>query len=219
MEKITIKHLLPQVFKGMESTPQIHNSKIWDVDSFTFNRGDSICLQAESGGGKSSLLSFIFGNRKDYFGEIFFDNTNIRGNSINQWCDVRKTQIALLPQDMKLFPELTVWENIMLKNNLTKEKSDKEIEDMLSLLGIQEKKNVLVGKLSIGQQQRVALIRTLCQPFDFIFLDEPVSHLDESNNRLVAQMVEREARKFGAGIISTSVGNHLLLSNPEFVNL
>lgn len=219
MENITIQKLLPNVFKGMEETDRIRDSKIWDAPPFTFHKGCRICIQAESGGGKSSLLSFIFGNRSDYQGEIFFDGVNIRNFSIKNWCHIRRENIALLPQEMRLFPELTVMENILLKNNLSSYKSLGEIEEMLELLGIREKANSPVGKLSIGQQQRVAIIRTLCQRFDFVFLDEPVSHLDEANNRIVAKLVEKEAQKNGAGIVTTSVGNHLLLSNPEFVNL
>ena len=203
----------------MEDSSQIRNSRIWEASPFSFERGCRICIQAESGGGKSSLLSFIYGNRNDYTGEILFDKKNIRELSIPQWCDIRRREIALLPQEMRLFLELTVIENIQLKNSLTNYKSEKEIDEMLNLLGIYEKKNNMAGKLSIGQQQRVAIIRTLCQPFDFIFLDEPVSHLDETNNRIVAQLVEREAAKNNAGIIATSVGNHLLLDNPQFVNL
>ena len=219
MNEIQIKNLLPNVFIGMENTSRIRESGIWEVPSFTFPKGCKICLQAESGGGKSSLLSFIFGNRNDYIGEILFDGENVRNFSVGKWCEIRQTKIALLPQEMRLFPELTVMENISLKNNLTGSKSMSQIEGLLDVLGVLDKKNTPVGKLSIGQQQRVAIIRTLCQPFDFIFLDEPVSHLDETNNKIVARLVENEAEAQGAGIISTSVGNHLLLSNPQFVNL
>lgn len=219
IEEIVIKDLLPNVFKGMEGTSPIRESRIWDAPPFYFKRGCRICIQAESGGGKSSLLSFIYGNRKDYSGEILFNHTNIRQLSIKEWCDIRKESIALLPQEMRLFPEISVYENIQLKNRLTNHKSEEEIEEMLSYLGIIDKKDKLVGKLSIGQQQRVALIRSLCQPFDFIFLDEPVSHLDESNNKLAARLIEKEAAGNNAGIITTSVGNHLYLDNPEFINL
>lgn len=219
IDTITIKKLLPKVFQGMEESSRIKESRIWEAPPFTFKRGCRICIHAESGGGKSSLLSFIYGNRNDYTGEIFFNDVNIRTLKINEWCDIRKSSIALLPQEMRLFPELTTLENIQLKNSLTNYKTNEEIAQMLSLLGILEKKDVPVSKISIGQQQRVAIIRTLCQPFDFIFLDEPVSHLDETNNRIVAKLVESEAIKNKAGIITTSVGNHLLLENPEFVNL
>lgn len=218
MKEITLERLLPIVFKGMEDS-RIRDSRIWESPHFSFKKGCKICLHAESGAGKSSLLSFIYGNRTDYEGKILFDSIDIRSLSISNWCEIRRREIALLPQEMRLFPELTVMENIQLKNRLTAFKSEKEIYKMLEMLGIIEKSNVRVAKLSIGQQQRVAIVRTLCQPFDFIFLDEPVSHLDEANNKIVAQLVEKEAEVNNAGIISTSVGNHLLLKDPEFIRL
>lgn len=203
----------------MEETSRIRESRIWEAPPLAFKRGCRICIHAESGGGKSSLLSFIYGNRSDYSGEIFFNDINVRSLSIPQWCEVRRNSIALLPQEMRLFPELSTMENIQLKNSLTQNKTVEEIEKMLDILGILEKRDVKASRLSIGQQQRVAIVRTLCQPFDFIFLDEPVSHLDETNNRIVAKLVETEASHYNAGIITTSVGNHLLLDNPEFINL
>ena len=108
-------------------------------------------------------------------------------------------------------------ENIQLKNRLTHHKSNSEILAYFEQLGIPEKVNSPVSKLSIGQQQRVAIIRTLCQPADFILLDEPVSHLDATNNAIVAKMVTEEAARQGAGIISTSVGNNVSITvDKEF---
>lgn len=219
INEIVIKQLLPCVFKGMEETERIRTSQIWEVPCFIFEKGCKICIQAESGCGKSSLLSFIFGNRSDYSGQILFDGTDIRTFGIGRWCDIRTRGIALLPQEMRLFPELTVMQNISIKNDMTGFKTETEISELLERLGIADKRDALVGKLSIGQQQRVAIVRTLCQPYDFIFLDEPVSHLDEANNRIVAAIVEEEAAAQGAGIISTSVGNHLLLDSPRYISL
>ena len=134
-----------------------------------------------------------------------------------EWCKVRTHHIAYLAQEMRLFPELTAMENIMLKNSITNFKTHEEIVAMMERLGIVEKVDSPVAKLSIGQQQRVAIIRTLCQPCDFIMLDEPVSHLDETNNRIVAEMVSSEAMRQGAGIISTSVGNNVKINvDKEF---
>lgn len=219
IENITIKNLLPLVFKGMEDSERIRSSQIWEVPSYTFKRNCRICIQAESGSGKSSLLSFIFGNRRDYKGEILFNDRNINEYDIEQWCRVRTENIALLPQEMRLFPELTVIQNIELKNKRTNHKNSEQIDSLLDRMGILEKRDTKVGKLSIGQQQRVALVRSICQPFDFIFLDEPVSHLDSNNNKIAAEIIEEEARKQNAGIIATSVGNHLLLDNAEFISL
>jgi ABC-type lipoprotein export system ATPase subunit len=120
---------------------------------------------------------------------------------------------------MRLFAELTALENIMIKNRLTDRYSEKEIISLLGELEIDNKTNQLAARLSIGQQQRVAIVRTLCQPFDFIILDEPVSHLDARNNGIVASLITRVAKENGAGIITTSVGNPLLLEQAERVKL
>jgi len=110
-------------------------------------------------------------------------------------------------------------ENVELKNRLTGFKTSEDIKRLFDTLGIADKLDSLASKLSIGQQQRVAIIRTLCQPFDFILLDEPVSHLDEENNRIVARLITDEAQRQGAGVIATSVGNHLKMDVDNTFNL
>ena len=82
-----------------------------------------------------------------------------------------------------------------------------------------DKRDTPAALLSIGQQQRVAMIRALCQPFEFLLLDEPVSHLDDRNNETVASLVDEEAQRQGAAIITTSVGNHLAINNAEILKL
>ena len=183
-------------------------SDVWQQD-IALERGKRYLVSAESGTGKSSMCSYIYGYRQDYSGTIAYDGQDIRQLTVAQWCDVRQRHIAYLPQDMRLFGELTAMENIELKNRLTGFKSREQISHLFEELGIADKEDSLVSKLSIGQQQRVAIIRTLCQPCDFILLDEPVSHLDEENNRTVARLISEEARRQGAGVIATSVGNHL----------
>lgn len=214
MQKIVLLNTLPAVFAGREED----RSEVW-LRNVEFERGKHYLISAESGTGKSSLCSYIYGYRIDYSGVMQFDGTDIRTLSVEQWCDVRKNHIAYLPQDLRLFPELTAIENIQLKNRLTNFKTEKEIISYFERLGILEKVNSPVGKLSIGQQQRVAIIRALCQPADFILLDEPVSHLDEANNAIVAQMVTEEAARQGAGVISTSVGNNVKISVDKELKL
>ena len=212
MNTITLHNTLPAVFAGRGDT----GSEIWLRD-VTFERGKHYLISAESGTGKSSLCSYLYGYRTDYSGTMAFDGRDIRQLSVAEWCQVRVHNLAYLAQDMKLFPELTALENIMLKNSITNHKTEKEIVGMMHQLGIGDKVNSLVAKLSIGQQQRVAIVRTLCQPCDFILLDEPVSHLDDTNNAIVAQMVLEEAKRQGAGVISTSVGNNVKITvDKEF---
>ncbi len=210
---ISIDNLLPEVFRG--TTPK---SEIW-LSEVSFIRGEHYLIRAESGTGKSSLCSYLYGNRNDYSGSIAYDGLDIRSFSIEKWCDLRKYNLALLPQEMRLFSELSVMENIDIKNRITNHKSEKEIRDMLARMEIEDKTDTPVKKLSIGQQQRVAIIRTLCQPFDFLLLDEPVSHLDERNNAIAASMIMNEARKNDASIIATSVGNDLKIDVTRLIKL
>ena len=199
MNEITLSRVVPDVFRDMIQD----GSGLWN-SNVTFRRGMSYLVMADSGTGKSSLCGFLYGNRRDYSGDILFDGVDIRRFGIERWSLARTTSLAFLP-------ELSVYENICIKNRLTGYKSEKEIVRMLERLDVAEKLHQPVSKLSIGQQQRVALIRTLCQPMDFLLLDEPVSHLDAKNNDAVASLITEEATSQGAGIIATSVGYDIAL--------
>lgn len=207
LNTITLNNVLPRVFEGREA---VSSSDIWST-TVEFSRPDRYLIVAESGTGKSSLCSFLYGNRNDYLGQILFDGTDIRGFGVDDWCRLRCDTLALLPQEMRVFPELTALENIMIKNRLTGFRSETDIRRMLDRLEIADKTDIPAGLMSIGQQQRVAIIRTVCQPFSFLIVDEPVSHLDERNNAEVAALLSEAADEQQAAIISTSVGNHLKL--------
>lgn len=214
MDKIYLNNSLPDIFLSDNAIC----SEVWKQD-ICFERGQYYLIEANSGTGKSSLCSYLYGYRDDYSGNILFDNSNIRKRKSSFWDEVRCNHLSLLFQELCLFPELTAMENVLLKNNLTHYKSDTEIEDMFEQLSISEKKNALIGKMSWGQQQRVALIRSLCQPFDFIILDEPISHLDDKNARIMANLVLKEAQLRNAGIIATSIGKHLPLDYTKILSL
>lgn len=219
IKSITLSRVLPRVFKGSEGEPPVCNSQVWLKESLAFTTPDRYIVEAESGTGKSSLCSFIYGERLDYEGEILFDGEPVRGYSIDRWCDVRRRGLAYLPQEMRLFPELTAVDNILLKNRLTDYHTEVEILSLLDRLELRHKANQPAGQLSIGQQQRVAIVRALCQPFDFILVDEPVSHLDARNNEAVASLISEEAASRSASIIATSVGNKLSLADYHLLHL
>lgn len=214
MNLITLQNTLPQVF----ADKNFIDSDVWHKD-VELKKGHFYLIEAASGTGKSSLCSYLYGYRDDYQGIICFDDANIRQLGVNQWVDIRKKSLSILFQDLRLFGELTAMENVLLKNSLTGFKKKKDIKDLFYELGIGDKMDVVAGKLSFGQQQRVALIRALCQPADFILLDEPVSHLDEVNARNMARILTEEASRQGAGIIVTSIGKHLELDYTKKMQL
>ncbi len=214
IEEITLDSLLPRVF-AREEFP---SSKIWRK-KITFRRGGRYLVESASGRGKSSLAAFIMGSRNAYEGILKFDGKDTKTLTIAEWQNIRRANIAYLPQELALFPELSAIDNIKLKAEISGNVDMTRVDNWLERLGMSDRREYPAGKLSIGQQQRVALIRSLCQPFDFILLDEPVSHLDEGNNRIAACIVEEEAERQGASIITFSVGNPLLIDNPEKLNL
>lgn len=214
MNSIHLRQTLPQVFADRDAI----TSDVWHQD-ITFCKGKRYLIEAASGTGKSSLCSYIYGYRRDYQGIINFDERNIRSLSVDEWVEVRKQSLSILFQELRLFPELTALENVQLKNRLTNFKKKKEILALFDALGIAEKADEKAAKLSFGQQQRVAFIRSLCQPFDFIFLDEPISHLDDDNGNIMSRLLTEEAERQGAGILVTSIGKHIELNYDEVLKL
>jgi ABC-type lipoprotein export system ATPase subunit len=214
MNKIELRQVLPNVFRSRNDIV----SEVWHKE-IEFSKGEKCLIEANSGTGKSSLCSFVYGYRNDYIGNILFDDEDISRFSIKEWINLRKKHIALLWQDLRLFPELTSMENVLLKNKLTGFQKKKQILEWFEELGISDKKDVKIGMMSYGQQQRVAMIRTLCQPFDFIFVDEPISHLDDVNGEIMGRIVTEEAHRQGAGVIVTSIGKRLDITYDKILKL
>jgi len=214
MNSISLKKVIPNVFSNLKDL----HSGVWNKN-ISFEKGKSYLIEAVSGKGKSSLCSYLFGYRGDYSGDIYFNSKNIRSFRPMVWDKIHTDGLSMMFQDLLLFPELTAIENVLIKNNLTSYKKDYQISEMFDRLMIGDKMNQKIGKMSWGQQQRVALIRCFCQPFHFIVLDEPISHLDDENASIMAGMVQEEVSQQGAGVIVTSIGKHLPLEYTEILAL
>lgn len=214
MDTINFHDVLPAVFAHRDD---IH-SEIWRQE-VSLERGGLYLIEAASGKGKSTFCSYVIGYRSDYSGQITFGGTDIRSLKTSDWVDIRSSHISHLFQELRLFPELTALENVEIKNKLTGFKTRKEITDWFEMLGIGDKLDAKVGRMSFGQQQRVAMIRALVQPFDFILADEPISHLDDDNSRIMGEIMMAEAKRQGAGVIVTSIGKHIDLDYGKILKL
>ena len=214
MTTLTLHTVLPEVFAQRTD----NTSDLW-LQDVTFERGHLYLVEAASGTGKSSLCAYLTGYRHDYTGTIAFDGRDIRQLHSFDWTTIRQRSLSHMFQELRLFPELTAWENVQIKNQLTHHKSDAEIEAWFATLGISDKRDVKLARMSFGQQQRVALMRALCQPFDFLLADEPVSHLDKENSRVMGEIMMDEARRQGAGVIVTSIGHHMELPYEKVYRL
>lgn len=214
MERISFENVLPQVFAHRNDL----ESDVWK-QNIVFEKGHLYLVEAESGKGKSTFCSYVIGYRHDYSGRILFDDRDISDLKVPDWVDMRKSHLSHLFQELRLFPELTAYENVEIKNQLSARKTRAQIIDMFERLGIPDKVDVKIGQMSFGQQQRVAMIRALAQPFDFLLADEPISHLDDSNSEIMGEMMMEEARSQGAGVIVTSIGKHIELDYEKVLKL
>ena len=196
------------------SESEVSGSDVYLKKNINLESGKNYLFKANSGSGKSSILNFIYQSNENFEGSIQYKNIRYK-NKI----DIRKNFISYVFQDFKLFGNLSVWDNIKIKNNLTGHKTDKEINDLLNKIGLGEKKDSLVNKLSIGQRQRTAIVRSLCQPFKFLLLDEPFSNLDEDNITIITKILNNELENKAAGLIVTTLNNKYLFSYNKIFKL
>ena len=190
-----IQHIAP-VFLEEE---KIRQSAIWNHD-LVFHKGEKIQVVAPSGSGKTSLIHFLYGERNDYDGTVSFDGKPLKEFDAEALARYRKQHASIIFQDLRLFHEHTVQQNIEVKRNLAPYGENK-INSMAGRLGIANKLNKFVKTCSYGEQQRIAIIRALQQPFDFLLMDEPFSHLDDLNRQKAMELILEEASQRGAGVI------------------
>ena len=203
MQKMTIRldKMIPLPLLEQDTT----GSGVWEAESVLFEPGKSYIIEAPSGRGKTSLLSVIYGIRKDYQGKVFHNDNDILGYGWKKWSNIRKGKLSFIFQGLELFDNLTALENIQLKNSIHNHHSLKRIMEIADVLGMAEFLQRKAGILSFGQQQRVAIIRALCQPFDYLLADECFSHIDRENSLKAYQVIREECDSQGAGLILTSL--------------
>lgn len=194
--QIQLRNLIPDY---IEKEKRIA-SQIWSQDIF-INKGEHLHIVAPSGSGKTSLMHFIYGLRKDYSGSVFYDNTDIKKLSTESFSAFRQKKISIIFQDLRLFENETVNENIEIKRILDPYHRSEKIIEMAERLGIENKLDQVAKTCSYGEQQRIAIIRALMQPFEFLLLDEPYSHLDEANRQKAMELIYEECDKREAAMI------------------
>lgn len=204
-----MKFRLDNVIPVPLSDSPLSEHSLWRTDT-DIDCSALTIAEAPSGTGKTTLLSILYGVRHDYDGRVYMDGTDIRDFGVEKWGEIRRDKISVVFQELRLFPTLTAMQNIQLKNDLHATLPESEIRDMAKHLGVDHRMDAPCGRLSLGQQQRVAVIRAMAQPFSFLLLDEPFSHLDENNSRKVVELVLDRCKKNNAGLLMTSLGPNSL---------
>jgi putative ABC transport system ATP-binding protein len=180
-------------------------SGIWNVDK-EFLPGEWIKIKAPSGTGKTTLMNILYKVRHDYEGNVFLDGKNLADIKGDELAWLRQQKVAVIFQDLRLFPNLTAIENIELNRVLQQPYCEKQrVGEMAEALNIHAILNQRAGICSYGEQQRIAIVRALVQPFEWLMMDEPFSHLDIENTKKAASLIEEECKKRNAGFILTDL--------------
>lgn len=196
--KLELDQLIPYSLKDKIGQA---GSAIWN-QSISFNQSEYVKVEAPSGTGKTTLTHLLYRVRTDYTGIIRYDQTEIRNCSDDALAALRQSHLSIVFQDLRLFPDLSARENIEIKRLLTPDFSSTAlIDEMAEKLGVASILDQKIRFCSYGEQQRVAIIRALMQPFDWIILDEPFSHLDQKNIQHSVQLIDAACKKRNAGMI------------------
>ena len=181
------------------------NSDVWNKP-LQFESGNFVKIKAPSGTGKTTFVHIIYKLRKDFEGEVLWNKKSLSLIKQNELAVLRQQNISIIFQDLRLFPNLTARENIELNRVLQQPIYESNIiNEMAEQLGISSILNQKAAMCSYGEQQRIAIIRSLMQPFNWLIMDEPFSHLDKNNIDKAAALVESECKKRNAGFILTDL--------------
>ena len=170
--------------------------------SFTVPKGEFVAVVGESGSGKSTLLNLIGALDTPTSGKVWIDGRDIFSMKERSLTIFRRRNIGFIFQSFNLIPELTVEQNIEFPVLLDYRKPDKAyLEELLTVLNLQERRHHLPGQLSGGQQQRAAIGRALMTRPSLILADEPTGNLDTQNSSEVMALLKETSRKYEQTII------------------
>lgn len=181
-------------------------SDIWNRD-VTFQPGQFVKIKAPSGTGKTTLVHYLYHIRYDYTGTVSVNGKPWQSYDRDQLSAIRQRQVSVVFQDLRLFDQLTALENIELKRVMQPQPfyPPEKAREFAERLGVTHVLQQPGATLSYGERQRIAIIRALMQPFEWLMMDEPFSHLDDANADKAAILIAEECRARNAGFILTDL--------------
>ena len=194
--------------------------KALDDVSFSVRKGEFLAIIGPSGSGKSTLLHVLGGVDVPDFGKVFMEGTDVYAQNESQLAVFRRRQVGLIYQFHNLIPTLNVVENITLPILMDRRKVNKKrLEDLLELLGLQDRRTHLPNQLSGGQQQRVAIGRALMNAPQVCLADEPTGSLDSRNGQEIIRLLKESHRKYHQSLIIVTHDENIALQADRIISI
>lgn len=176
--------------------------KALDKVSFSVEKGEFVAIVGSSGSGKSTLLHILGGVDRPTSGKVYVDGEDVYKLNENNLAIFRRRQVGLIYQFYNLIPILNVEENILLPLELDNRKVDKfEFNELLKILGLQNRRKHLPNELSGGQQQRTSIGRALITKPAIVLADEPTGNLDSKSSEEVVELLKKMNKEYKQTII------------------
>lgn len=214
MEILRVENLCKTYIMGENETVAL------DDISFSVEKGEFVAIVGKSGSGKSTLLHMIGGVDRPTSGKIYVDGKEVYQKNANELAIFRRRQVGLIYQFYNLIPVLDVVENITLPLRLDGRKVNKErLEELLNVLGLQERRGHLPRQLSGGQQQRVSIGRALIHAPALVLADEPTGNLDQKNGQEIVELLKYSNKTYRQTLILVTHDENIALQADRIIRI
>ncbi|WP_313074061.1 ABC transporter ATP-binding protein [Lacrimispora sp.] len=214
MEFLKVENLCKVYGKGENQVTAL------DHVSLTIEKGGFTAIIGSSGSGKSTLLHIIGGVDLPTSGKVYLEGQDVYAQSNEKLAIFRRRQVGLIYQFHNLIPTLNVIENITLPILMDKRKVNEErLNDLLNMLGLQERKNHLPNQLSGGQQQRVSIGRALMNAPAVMLADEPTGSLDSRNGHEIIKLLKESNKKYGQTLLLVTHDENIALQADRIIGI
>ena len=191
-----------------------------DNVSFSVNKGEFVAIIGASGSGKSTLLHLIGGVDKPTSGKVYIDGTDIYSLSNDKLATFRRRQVGLIYQFYNLIPILNVKENMTLPCDLDGQKPDeKYFNELIYILGLENRINHLPNQLSGGQQQRVSIGRAMMNHPSIVLADEPTGNLDSKSSKEIIDLLKASNKKYKQTLIVITHDEKIALEADRIITI